>query len=495
LNTPRRFWIRTHGCQMNVHDSEKVANLLLHDGWESACEMDDADLLILNTCSIRDKAEHRLYSELGKLREWKQGAAGRCVGVAGCVAQQEGDALLRRFPHLDFVYGTHNLRRVPQMAAAAARGIRAAQTDESRSQERFDLPARHPSLSQDSTGRAFVTVMEGCDMFCSFCIVPFTRGREISRAASEIVAESKDLVESGIREITLLGQTVNAYGRHDRRRASERAERAVGASSDLASFDPRDSFAGLLRRLAAIPGLARLRYISPHPIFFDAELIRAHAEIEVLCPHIHLPLQSGSSRILERMRRRHTADEYRELVDRLRASRPDLAITTDLIVGFPGETDADFAATLALVRDVAFADSYSFKYSPRPGTAAADFDDAVPDAVAQARLEALQDLQRSLTLDAHRARVGETTEVLVEGPSRHGGTQLSGRDPFHRIVNFAAEAESLPRAGSLIRVEIVDATPHSLIGAWKSDLASTRRSTNVKMGAPLADERRAVFDS
>jgi len=495
LNTPRRFWIRTHGCQMNVHDSEKVANLLLHDGWESARGMDDADLLILNTCSIRDKAEHRLYSELGKLREWKELARGRIVGVAGCVAQQQGDALLRRFPQLDFVYGTHNLRRVPEMAAAASRGVRDAQTGESRSQERFDLPSRHPSLEGDPAGRAFVTVMEGCDMFCSFCIVPSTRGREISRAGAEIVAESRDLVASGIRELTLLGQTVNAYGRHDRRRAHERAERAAGAAIALAPADPEHSFADLLGRLAEIPGLARLRYISPHPIFYDDALIRAHAELDPLCPHIHLPVQSGSSRILERMRRRHTADEYRRLVERLRASRPDLAITTDLIVGFPGETSADFAETLALVREVAFTDSFSFKYSPRPGTAAATLEDAVPDAVAQARLEELQDLQRSLTLDAHRARVGETTEILVEGSSRRGGAQLSGRDPFHRIVNFSSEAEFPPAPGSLIRVEIVDATPHSLIGVWNPAIAGDRAPRNVKMGALIADERSAVIGS
>ncbi|HEX9814153.1 MAG TPA: tRNA (N6-isopentenyl adenosine(37)-C2)-methylthiotransferase MiaB [Myxococcota bacterium] len=492
MSSPRRFWIRTHGCQMNVHDSEKVANLLLHDGWESARGMDDADLLILNTCSIRDKAEHRLYSELGKLREWKQLARGRTVGVAGCVAQQQGDALLRRFPQLDFVYGTHNLRRVPEMAAAALRGVRDSQTEEIGSQERFDLPLRHPSLAGDPAGRAFVTVMEGCDMFCSFCIVPSTRGREISRAGEEIVAESKDLVASGVREITLLGQTVNAYGRHDRRRA---AARAAGVATDLRSVDPQDSFAGLLRRIAKIPDLARLRYISPHPIFFDDELIRAHAELGVLCPHIHLPVQSGSSRILERMRRRHTADEYRELIERLRASRPDLAITTDLIVGFPGETDADFADTLALVREISFIDSFSFKYSPRPGTAAAALEGEIPEAVAQARLEQLQELQRSLTLDAHRARVGEATEILVEGPSRRGGAQLSGRDPFHRVVNFSAGTESAPAPGSLIRVEIVDATPHSLIGVWSEDLEDGRRSGIVKMAAPIADERSAVIGS
>ncbi len=488
----QRFWIRTHGCQMNVHDSEKVANLLLHDGWESASSVDEADLLILNTCSIRDKAEHRLYSELGTLREWKAFAPGRSIGVAGCVAQQQGDALLRRFPQLDFVYGTHNLRRVPAMAAAALRGVRDSNTHESRAQERFDLPARHPSLVGNRAGRAFVTVMEGCDMFCSFCIVPATRGREISRAAAAIVAESRDLVASGIRELTLLGQTVNAYARHDRRRAAARAQRDA---RDASPADEPESFAALLGCLAEIPGLARLRYISPHPIFFDADLIRAHRELEPLCPHVHLPVQSGSDPILARMRRRYTASEYRRLVDQLRASRPDLAITTDLIVGFPGETDADFAQTLALVRDVAFTDSFSFKYSPRPGTAAAAYEDAVTESVAQARLEELQDLQRALTLDAHRARVGETTEILVEGPSRRAGAQLSGRDPFHRVVNFAAEADSAPAPGSLVRVEIVDATPHSLIGCWEPGRTSDRGARIVKMGAPIADERTAVIGS
>ncbi len=491
MTTPRRFWIRTYGCQMNVHDSEKVANLLLHDGWQSAAHAGEADLLILNTCSIRDKAEHRLYSELGKLRAWKRAAPGRSVGVAGCVAQQQGDALLRRFPQLDFVYGTHNLRRVPQMAAAALRGARQARTEESRAADRFDLPSRHPSLVGDPAGRAFVTVMEGCDMFCSFCIVPLTRGREISRSRASILSEARELVASGIREICLLGQTVNAYGRHDRRRASARAGRSAARAIGAPPPRPPDSFAGLLGRIAEIPGLARLRYTSPHPIFFVVDLIRAHAELEALCPHIHLPVQSGSDRVLAWMRRRHTADAYRRLVERLRASRPDLALTTDLIVGFPGESDADFARTLELVREVSFTDSFSFKFSPRPGTAASALPGAVSEAVAQARLEELQELQRSLTLAAHRARVGQTAEVLVEGPSRHGGAQLSGRDPFHRIVNFSSDAERPPAPGALIQVEIVDATPHSLIGVWKPGIAGDRRSRSVKLSAPIADERRA----
>jgi tRNA-2-methylthio-N6-dimethylallyladenosine synthase len=458
---PRRYAIRTYGCQMNVHDSEKVANLLHHDGWRAASQVSDAELLIINTCSIRDKAEHRLYSELGTLRDWKRERSGRVIGVAGCVAQQQGDALLRRFAHLDFVYGPHNLRRVPAMAEAALGGRRAADTAESSSLERFDLPLPHPDLAGDPAGRAFVTVMEGCDMFCSFCIVPYTRGREISRSADSIVEEVRARVDRGVAEVTLLGQTVNAFGRHALRRAG-------GAQSDPP--DPPTSgpapvgFAELLARLDAIPGLRRIRYTSPHPTFFDAALIAAHRDLESLCPHVHLPVQAGSDRILERMRRRHTRDEYRALVESLRAARPDLAITTDLIVGFPGETDADFADTLALVRDVGFVDSFSFKYSPRPKTSAADFGDAVSGGVAQSRLEQLQELQRGLTLEAHRRRVGECARVLVEGESRRGGQQLSGHDVYHRTVNFPRPAEAVVGPGSWVDVTLVDATPHSLIG-------------------------------
>ncbi|MFP8879850.1 MAG: tRNA (N6-isopentenyl adenosine(37)-C2)-methylthiotransferase MiaB [Myxococcota bacterium] len=459
MNAPRRFSIRTHGCQMNVHDSQKVSNLLHHEGWSAADTADSADLLIINTCSIRDKAEHRLYSELGKLRRWKDAQPGRIIGVAGCVAQQQGDALLRRFSQLDFVYGTHNLRRVPSMVEAALRGHRASETDESSTHQRFDLPAPHPDLAVDPAGRAYVTVMEGCDMFCSFCIVPFTRGREISRHADAIVAEARELVDRGVREVTLLGQTVNAYGRHALRRA--------GAAGGALPHDVI-GFADLLAELDAIPGLQRLRYISPHPVFFDETLIRAHGELESLCPHVHLPAQAGSDRLLERMRRRYTADDYRQLVDRLRDSRPDLAITTDLIVGFPGETDADFEETLGLVRDIGFTDSFIFKYSPRPNTTAAQMQGSVGADVAQQRLEQLQDLQRLLTLAAHRSRLGERTQVLVEGVSRRGGSQRVGRDPYNRVVNFSIgpddSSEQRAEPGRLLDVDLVDATPHSLIG-------------------------------
>jgi tRNA-2-methylthio-N6-dimethylallyladenosine synthase len=468
----RRVLLRTYGCQMNAHDSEKLANLLYHDGWRSTQALDEAALLIVNTCSIRDKAEHRLYSDLGVLRAWKQAAPGRLLGVGGCVAQQQGDRLLRRFPQVDFVFGTHNLRLVPAMVEAASRGARTANTRESAGRERFDLPERHPDLAPATPGRAYLTVMEGCDLFCSFCIVPLTRGREASRPAEAILREARALAAAGVRELTLLGQTVNAYGRHALRRAREAEEGTLG-------------FAALLERLAEIPGLARLRYTSPHPAFFDEPLIRAHGELPALCPHVHLPLQSGSDAVLARMRRRYGADDYRRLVGRLRAARPDLALTTDLIVGFPGETDADFEATLALVREVGFVDSFSFKYSPRPGTAAARAPDPVPPAVAQARLEALQQLQRELTLAAHRARVGEVALVLAEGPSRRGGRQGSGRDPYHRVVNFAVAPDGSPAPGELVAMRLVEATPHSLIG---EPLAPAARAVPLTEGLRKADE-------
>ncbi len=402
------------------------------------------------------------------LRDWKAAAPGRALGVAGCVAQQEGDAILRRFPSVDFVFGTHNLRHVPAMAAAALAGQRSLRIEETRSLARFDLPERHPAFAGHTPGRAFLTVMEGCDMFCSFCVVPRTRGREISRKAADIVAEAEDLAARGVCELTLLGQTVNAYGRHDVRRARA-AERGT------------TSFASLVRRLSAIPGVTRLRYTSPHPLFFDDDLIRAHSEVRALCPHVHLPLQSGSDAVLARMRRRYHRDDFRRLVDRLRAARPDLAITTDLIVGFPGESNRDFRETLDLVAEVAFVDAFSFKYSPRPGTDAARAPDPVPEAVARDRLEELQALQRGLTLAAHRRRVGETTEVLVEGESRRGGGQRSGRDPYHRVVNFDADPGAAP--GALVPVRIVEATPHSLIG----EPVTAGRA--VKGNGPGADEQ------
>ncbi|MBW2269011.1 MAG: tRNA (N6-isopentenyl adenosine(37)-C2)-methylthiotransferase MiaB [Deltaproteobacteria bacterium] len=464
---------------MNVHDTEKVENLLLHHGWTLAEDLDCAEFLVINTCSIREKAEHSLYSDLGRLREWKQAQPGRVLAVGGCVAQQVGDALLRRFPQVDFVFGTHNVRWVSAMAEAARAGQRQARVEETASLERFDLPERHPDFVGATPGRAFVTVMEGCDMFCSFCIVPRTRGREISRPADAILAEARQLASGGVCEVTLLGQTVNAYGRHDRRRAETRRAHGAAAEDDPGTID----FATLLGRLADIPGLARIRYTSPHPLFVDDALIRAHGEIEALCPHVHLPVQSGSDVVLERMRRRYTHVDYLRTADRLRAARPGLVLTSDVIVGFPGETDADFQATLALVRAAGFVDSFSFKYSPRPGTAAAELPDAVPPEVAQARLEELQALQSQQTLDYHRSRVGEEVAVLVSGESRRGGGQHAGRDQAHRVVNFEAPQTVAIEPGDFARVRIVEATPHSLIGTLADPPAGVRTSLKPSRGA------------
>jgi tRNA-2-methylthio-N6-dimethylallyladenosine synthase len=463
----RRFHIRSYGCQMNAHDSEKVANLLHHAGFERAETEPDADLVVVNTCSIREKAEHRLYTDLGLLRLWKAERPGRLIGVGGCVAQQEGDALLRRYPQIDFAFGTHNVRWVPDMVAAAERGEREARFADDLSLARFDLPERHPGFDSETPGRAWLTVMEGCDLFCSYCVVPLTRGREISRPADAILAEARDLAANGVREVTLLGQMVNAYGRHDVRRGR------TAAAGTLA-------FADLLARLAEIPGIERIRYTSPHPSFFDEALVRAHAELPQLCPHVHMPVQSGSDRMLAAMRRRYTADEYLAIVDALRRARPGLALTSDFIVGHPGEARADFDATLALIRSVGFVDSFSFKYSARPGTASAAQGATVSPEEAQERLAELQALQRDLTFAAHRARVGERTRVLVEGASRRGaagpqGVPLQGRDPQHRVVNFRAPASSAPAPGTFVELAIVEATPHSLIGSLAGDALPVNR--------------------
>lgn len=467
----RRFHIRSYGCQMNAHDSEKVANLLHHAGFERASSEPEADLVVVNTCSIREKAENRLYTDLGLLRLWKNERPGRVIGVGGCVAQQEGDSLLRRYPQIDFAFGTHNVRWVPDMVAAAERGHREARFADDLSLARFDLPQRHADLDSETPGRAWLTVMEGCDLFCSYCVVPLTRGREISRPAAAIVAEARTLAATGVRELTLLGQTVNAYGRHDVRRGR------TATAGTLA-------FSELLTALAEIPGIERLRYTSPHPVFFDEALVRAHAELPQLCPHVHMPVQSGSDRMLEAMRRRYSVSEYREIVAALRQARPDVALTSDFIVGHPGETRADFEATLALIREVGFVDSFSFKYSPRPGTASGALPETVSAEESQARLAELQELQRELTFSAHRARVGQPVTVLVEGASRRGapgpdGVPLQGRDPQHRVVNFRAPERSAPKPGSLIELRIVEATPHSLIGSLAGEPLPVNRASRT----------------
>jgi tRNA-2-methylthio-N6-dimethylallyladenosine synthase len=442
---------------MNQHDAEKIANLLHHAGYRPAGEEEVADLVLIHTCSVREKAEQKLYSELGALLSRKTSVQPELiVGVGGCVAQQEGAGLLDRFAALDFVFGSQNLRHVPSMVAGARERQRSLRVDYERdSSARFELPAHHPEYAHPTPGRAFVTVMEGCDLHCAFCVVPRTRGREVSRSSGAILEEIRGLVDAGVVEVTLLGQTVNAYGRPRPGRAKDEVP-----------------FAELLSRIDAIPGIERVRFTSPHPIFVTDELASLYGELRSLCPHVHLPVQSGSSRVLASMLRRYDRDGYLDRVAALRKARSDIAITTDLIVGFPGEADEDFAETLSLMRQVAFVDSFSFRYSPRPGTPVLRRElPEVPAAESQARLEALQATQRELTLAAHRARVGERCTVLVEGASRHGGAQQRGRCPKNRVVNFTAPA---PRAeGALVEMRIAGATPHSLIGEVPAGASDT----------------------
>lgn len=443
---PSHFEIRTFGCQMNQHDAEKISNLLYHADYRPVDAGQVPDLILLHTCSVREKAERKLYNELAELVPLKRRNPQLVIGVGGCVAQQEGARLLERFNDLDFVFGPQHLRHLPAMVESAKAHRRSLRVDyDDDPQLRFELPERHPEFDAPRPGRAFVTVMEGCDLFCAFCVVPRTRGREVSRSSAAILAEVQAAAERGALEITLLGQTVNAYGR----------SRPGSARGEI-------PFAELLRRVAEVPGVERVRFTSPHPMFVTPELIRAYAEEPRICPHLHLPVQSGSSRVLAAMNRRYDRETYLDIVSALRAARPDMAITTDLIVGFPGETSADFKETLSLMSEVGFVDSFSFKYSARPGTPVLRRDDPpVPADEAQARLEELQSLQRQLTLRAHQVRVGETCRVLVDGPSRKGGIQQSGRCPQNRVVNFTASTPPAP--GTLTELCIVDATPHSLL--------------------------------
>lgn len=442
-----RFHIHTFGCQMNHHDSEKMSNLLLHCGYVPARTAGDAQIVLVHTCSVRERAEHKLYSELGLILLRKTTEPELIVGVGGCVAQQEGAELMRRFPALDFVFGPQNIVHLPEMVEAARCSERRVLVDYDADRDaRFDFPDRHPAYASTTPGRAFVTVMEGCDLFCTYCVVPRTRGREASRPSASILAEVERLAACGVVEVTLLGQTVNAYGRP---RPGMR--------------DGEIPFSELIRKVASVAGIERIRFTSPHPIFFTPDLIALYGELPELCPHVHIPVQSGSTRILEAMNRRYTRDEFLARIQRLRDVRPDLAITTDFIVGFPGESDEDFEQTLRLMAEVGFADSFSFKYSERPGTPAQRRGLApIAPALAQERLERLQALQAAHTMEAHQRRVGTRTSVLVTGTSRHGGDQVQGRCPYHRVVNF--RASEIIEAGRIVDVRIAAATPHSLVG-------------------------------
>jgi len=443
----KKLFIKTYGCQMNVYDSERMADVLAPQGYELTDSPGNADMVILNTCHIREKAAEKVYSDLGRMRDVKRdrGAAGAhmLVAVAGCVAQAEGDEILRRAPVVDMVFGPQSYHRLPEMIARAqsftARGgrERPVATDFSAS-EKFDtLPENH----QPPGVAAFLSIQEGCDKFCTYCVVPYTRGAEYSRPVPAVLAEARRLVAQGVREITLLGQNVNAY----------HGNAGKGETCSLGQ---------LIRRLAEIDGLARIRYTTSYPGEVDDDLISAHAEVPQLMPYLHLPVQSGSDRILKAMNRRHTAEFYLRLVARIRAAQPGIALSSDFIAGFPGETDAEFEATLNLVREVGFASSFSFKFSPRPGTPAASMEDQVPERIKSERLAALQALLDTQRFAFNESCVGRTLPVLFEKPGRHAG-QIIGRSPYLQPV-FADGGAAL--IGQVVRVRIIGAESNSLHG-------------------------------
>jgi tRNA-2-methylthio-N6-dimethylallyladenosine synthase len=431
MSGPRTLFIKTYGCQMNVHDSERMAEVLGAEGYVATDRPENADLVLLNTCHIREKAAEKVYSDLGRLRPLKAARPGMKIGVAGCVAQAEGEEVLRRAPLVDLVVGPQSYHRLPAMMAEVTAGRRALDTAFP-AEDKFDhLPARrgHPGPT------AFLTVQEGCDKFCAFCVVPYTRGAETSRRPARIIDEARGLVECGVREITLLGQNVNAW-----------AADGMG-------------LAGLIRALARIDGLDRIRYTTSHPNDMTDDLIAAHGDEPKLMPYLHLPVQSGSDRILKAMNRKHRAADYLRLVGRIRAARPDILLSSDFIVGFPGETDADFQATLDLIRDVGFGAAFSFRYSARPGTPAAE-KPGVADELADARLQTLQRLISAQQQAAQAAMVGREAAVLYEKPGRLPG-QMVGKSEHLQAVHVPDPAG---RPGDLVRVRIVAAAPNSLAG-------------------------------
>ena len=443
----KKLYVKTFGCQMNVYDSARMADVLAPLGYRSTAAIEDADLVVLNTCHIREKAAEKVYSELGRLRALKQtrerGGGEMLLAVAGCVAQAEGEEVAARAPYVDIVVGPQAYHRLPGMVARARRGRRAAVDTSMPADSRFDhLPEE---LAGPQPGRgvsSFLTIQEGCDRFCTFCVVPYTRGAEDSRPAADIEAEARRLVAAGAREIVLLGQNVNAYH---------------GAADDGGS---ELDLAGLIGRLAAVEGLERLRYTTSHPRDMTDALIEAHGAEPKLMPFLHLPVQSGSDRILGAMNRGHGADRYLRLVDALRTAQPEIALSSDFIVGFPGETEADFEETMALVREVEFAQAFSFKYSPRPGTPAAERDDRVPGEVAAERLSRLQRLLDEQKRRFNASMVGRTLPVLFERHGRHPG-QIAGRTPHMQWLHVEGDETSI---GTIAEATVSDASPNGLAG-------------------------------
>ena len=435
----KKLYIKTFGCQMNEYDSDKMADVLhASEGLEKTDSPEDADVILFNTCSVREKAQEKVFSDLGTVRHLKQLNPNLIIGVGGCVASQEGAAIVRRAPYVDLVFGPQTLHRLPDLISKRRLSGR-AQIDISFPEiEKFDhLP---PARIEGPT--AFVSIMEGCSKYCSFCVVPYTRGEEVSRNFDDVLTEVADLADRGVKEVTLLGQNVNAY----------RGKMENGEIAD---------FAHLLDYVAVMPGLERIRYTSSHPREFSQRLIDAYQKIPQLVSQVHLPVQSGSDAILAAMKRGYTALEYKSIIRKLRAARPDVSISSDFIIGFPGETEKDFDATMKLVDDIGFDGAYSFIYSPRPGTPAADLEDAVPREVKLERLQRLQNKIENYAKSCSAKMVGSAQRILIEGPAKKNPDELFGRTDNNRVVNLPGQSRLI---GQFVEAKIISAMPHSLRG-------------------------------
>lgn len=443
---PGKFYIKTFGCQMNEYDSEKMADVLrAFEGMKQTDQPENADVILFNTCSVREKASEKMFSDLGRVRPLKQANPDVLIGVGGCVASQEGEAIIQRAPYVDLVFGPQTLHRLPQLLRAR-RNTSRAQVDISFPEiEKFD----HLPAAQATSGAAYVSIMEGCSKYCTYCVVPYTRGEEVSRPFEDVMHDVRELVAQGVKEITLLGQNVNAY---------------CGAIEDGETVD----FAFLLQAIAALEGVERLRYTTSHPREMTQRLIDAYATLPKLVSHLHLPVQSGSDRILAAMKRGYTALEYKSIVRRLRAARPDISITSDFIVGFPGETEADFAATMKLIDDVGFDACFSYVFSSRPGTPAAEMADDTPAEVKAARLARLQARVDELERQVNENMLGTVQRVLVEGLSKKDAQELAGRISNNRVVNFRGSPDLI---GGFAEVKITDVVRHTLRGELVSDIS------------------------
>jgi tRNA-2-methylthio-N6-dimethylallyladenosine synthase len=435
----KKLYIKTFGCQMNEYDSDKMADVLhAAEGMEQTDKPEEADVILLNTCSIREKAEEKVFSDLGRVRELKLANPKLLIGVGGCVASQEGASILQRAPYVDVVFGPQTLHRLPQLLAAR-RATGRPQVDISFPEiEKFD----HLPTPRTALGTAYVSIMEGCSKYCTFCVVPYTRGEEVSRPLADVLRDVEVLVAQGVKEVTLLGQNVNAY---------------CGTTDDGETVD----FAFLLQAIAALDGIARLRYSTSHPKEMTQRLIDVYATTPKLVSHLHLPVQSGSDRILAAMKRGHTALEYKSIIRRVRAVRPDICVTSDFIVGFPGETEQDFEATMKLIDDIGFDNSFSFLYSPRPGTPAAELHDETPHVVKAARLKRLQDRIMEQEAAVAQAMLGTTQRALVENVSKKDDQELAARTDNNRVVNFCGEPELI---GQFVEVKITQVVRHTLRG-------------------------------